>query len=409
MNDPASMLIRFIQTDGPVRISGCPELLDYLAVILPFWTYDVVSEQQNKDPIFLTISKQRGQYRIEGPYRDETKLRKDPVDVACALVSQLARAGLRAHPGWLCCHTAAVSINNKLVLLPGIRRTGKSTLTACLTALGVRVFTDDYLPIEVSRDGVPMGISSGISPRLRLPVPREFSENMKGYFDRNMAISGWQYGYLKMDETTLGSRGEQEPFGAIVLLERSDTGNTSFEAASTSEVLRRMLIQNFAREQNADRILQVLNFLASKLPLYKLRYSNAEHAASLMVSTFKDGAGLTTEVARMTHVPDVSLSALGTAAKSPVNFDLPVTRAKTASELAVDDQRFVVDAHGYAVHQLNPISGAVWMALDSPITAAQIIDMFCAAFPDETREKLTRDITWVLRVFAARRLLVQAV
>lgn len=408
MNDPASMLIRFIQTDGPVRITDCPELLEYLAVILPFWNYDVVSEQRNTDPVFLTISKQNGQYLIEGPYRDETKLRKDPVDVTCALVSQLARAGLRAHPDWLCCHTAAVSINNKLVLLPGIRRTGKSTLTACLTALGVRVFTDDYLPIKVTRDGIPMGISSGISPRLRLPVPHEFSSKMRSYFDRNMAISGWQYGYLKMDETTLGSRGEQEPFGAIVLLERCDTGDSSFKTASTSEVLRRMLIQNFAREQNADRILQVLNFLTSKLPLYKLRYSNAEDAARLMVNTFKDGAGLATEVARMTHVPDVSLSALGATAKPPVDFDLPVTRAKTATELEVDDQRFVVDANGYAVHQLNPISGAVWMALDNPITAAQIIDMFCAAFPGETREKLTRDITWVLRVFAARRLLVQA-
>ncbi len=366
-----------------------------------------MAEPQDSPPPFLTISKQDGKYLLQGPYLEQTKLRHDPVDVTCALVSQLARAGLRAHPHWLCCHTAAVSFAGKLVLLPGIRRTGKSTLTACLAARGMRIFTDDYLPIEVTDDGIPMGISSGISPRLRLPVPSEFSTATTDYLNQNIAVEGWQYGYLKMDKDTLGFRGEQMPIGAIVLLEREDGLATSLNSASKSEVLRRMLIQNFARTQNADRILQILNFLTSKVPLYKLRYSNADQAAHKLVRTFGTGDGLAAQVAKMTHVPDVSLSAIDHPSGASVDFGKAVTRAKTATELSVDDQRFIVDAQGFAVHQLDPISGAVWIAIETPVTAAQIIEMFCAAFPDQDRDQITRDITWVLRVFAARRLLIQ--
>jgi hypothetical protein len=194
-----------------------------------------------------------------------------------------------------------------------------------------------------------------------------------------------------------------------VLLDRSDNTETELSSANKSEVLRRIIIQNFARTQHADRILQILNFLASTVPLYKLSYSNAESAARELKRAFEGGDGLAEKVLGMSHLPDVTRDDPDQMSSEAIDFERPIMRAPTASELLVDDQRFVVDAQGFAIHQLNPISGAVWTALETPTTRQDIFDMFGTAFPDQSPEKIENDIGWVLRVFAARRLLQQAV
>ncbi len=102
----ALLRLRFIQTDGPVILRDCPELLDYLSLILPFWDYGFEPEPQVGEIPFLTISKQGDDYFLEGPY-----LPQPTVSVACAVSARPPRSGwLKPGPkSALGCHTPSAS------------------------------------------------------------------------------------------------------------------------------------------------------------------------------------------------------------------------------------------------------------------------------------------------------------
>ena len=406
---PETRLIQFIQSDAPIAVEGCPEVLDHLRRVLPFWPFEELDHAETDAEPFLTIRHSENRYHLTSPYLDAPKVIRDAVDVACSVAAQLAQSGNRAHPDWLCCHTAAVEFSGQLVMLPAIHKTGKSTLTACLAAMDHRIFTDDYLPISVDDAGLIHGISSGIAPRLRLPVPEDFSDTLKAYFAAHMAVKGWQYGYLSMTPETLGKRGDRRPIGAVVLLDRDTEGNTltSIEPASQADVLRRLIIQNFAREGNAARALKILHFISDTVPLYSLRYSNAEDAAKTLSAYFAGGQNLAE--APVPFAGDLGAALPETYANPGSAIDLaqPVARSPDVTDIAVEDQRFVVDHKGYAIHHLDAMSGAVWTAIETPQTAAKVTDMFAHAFPDQDRTLIAKDIERTLRQFAARGLVVQ--
>ena len=406
---PDQILIHFHGTDAPVCLTGCPELLDYISPTAPYWPYTVTHGPQSGAAPFMIIEGCDTRYRARVGSDGKVRRYKDPIDVMCAIIAELAWSGLRANPDWLCVHGAALEFAGKLVLFPNTRRAGKSTLTACLSAGGNRVYTDDFLPIELDRRGVPMGIASGVGPRLRLPYPDNFSPEMQAFFKANIVVPGHQYGYLRLDRETLASRGERLPFGAIVLLDRKGDAPCELVPATTAEVLRRIIIQNFARAQDANRILKILHFITSNVPLYTLRYSNGEEAATVLKQAFDGGQGLSREDACFEE-PAALLDPLrNTPEIARVDLDLPIKRADTTTELVVDDHRFVVDGFGYAIHQMDHISGAVWNILENPIELREVVELFCAAFPDQPREQIEREITRVVKAFSKKRLLRQAV
>ena len=403
-----TVLLRFIGTAAPVELSGCPELRGYIRSILPHWPAEESRAREGCVPPFLTIDKADGKYRLSSVFMEREKSYRDPVDAICSLVVELAWASLRSNPDWLCVHGAAVEFKGRLVLFPSARKAGKSTLTACLAAAGNQIFTDDFLPIDIAAGGTAQGISCGVAPRLRLPLPEDFTPRALRFLTENMTVSGRRYGYLGAEKISLARHGDRLPFGAIVLLERSEDSPTGLCEAGLAEVLKRIILQNFSRAQDAARILRVLHYIASSVPLFRLSYASAEQAAELLNREFRGWPDPVPAPQTFREEPQ-RRDPLNSEVR-PVEVDLNgrLVRCATAGELSVEDRRFIVDSRGYAIHQLDAISGAVWTSLEQPVSGAEIADMFRQAFPEQPAAQLQRDINNVLSKFAERGLIRQA-
>lgn len=397
--------IRFADTDAPLDLIGCPELVDLAPHTLPYWPFARSEDGSDDEAPFMSVEKIGDAYHVRATVRDKEKIYRDPIDVMCYMIAELAWAGLRANPDWLCVHGAAVEFSGKLVLFPNTKRAGKSTLTACLSACGNRVFTDDFLPVSVDGDGTPKGIASGVGPRLRLPFPKDFSARFRDFFNATITAPGQRYGYLRLDRRELAPRGERLPFGAIVLLDRTEGSGCELLPASKADVLSRIIVQNFARAQDASRILRVLHYIVSHAPLYTLRYSSAEDAAGELTRHFARWPENSDPAPPFEEPQANSNPVEGSAGSKGIDLQTALVRCPTATELLVEGQRFIVDSQGYGIHRLDPISGSIWTALAQPALASDIIEMFRVAFPDEPVERLTDDVTRLLRSFAAKGLI----
>jgi coenzyme PQQ synthesis protein D (PqqD) len=60
------------------------------------------------------------------------------------------------------------------------------------------------------------------------------------------------------------------------------------------------------------------------------------------------------------------------------------------------------------IHHLNRMAAAVWRAFAEPRTAEELIALFRAAFPDEPRRSIAKDVADTVAFLAARKLIVRA-
>ena len=175
--------VRFLGTDGPVVFRDASQVTELLPELFSKWQYE--PEGQTNDAPCLDLSFTEGKFHISSQMLDAPKSISDPLNAGCTLIAELAWARVRHEADLLCFHGAAIEFDGSLVLFPNKRRAGKSTLTACLAAEGHRVFTDDYLPLRSGEGGWMSGIANGAAPRLRLPIPDEFSPELKHWLARH--------------------------------------------------------------------------------------------------------------------------------------------------------------------------------------------------------------------------------
>ncbi|MCK4713423.1 MAG: hypothetical protein KAT26_11150, partial [Marinosulfonomonas sp.] len=149
-----------------------------LPTVFPNWPHKILSISQTG---FASVTLESGKYTITSPFMEKPITFSDPANTLCALIVELAWARLRENPKHLCFHGAAVEFAGRLLIFPSTRRAGKSTLIVALAAAGKRVFTDDFLPLEIASDRQVLGVSSGIAPRLRLPVPAQIGRKAVNY------------------------------------------------------------------------------------------------------------------------------------------------------------------------------------------------------------------------------------
>ncbi len=403
----AQLTLGFADTDGVMRLEAAEPLLSLLRGIMPYWPISVTS--RDMEP-FLTVTGGGKGYRLSSPFMDKPVTYPDPVDAVCAIIVELAWAHLRAREELLCLHGAGVDIGGNLVVIPSTRRAGKSTLVACLARLGHRVLSDDFLPLRIAEDGRPMGIASGIRPRVRLPLPDAFSAEMTAFAARGAAIENRRYRYLDLPAGQLAARGAEMPVGAIVVLDRRETGPAALSEMNRAEALKVLVRQNFSRALNGGNILQLMHFLAMKAPAYMLSYADAEEAARLLSDDF--AAARFPELAvpqslrqRFTeNRPDLETGRISEGYDPEARY----VQAEGIRAVQVDDRHFLSDEAGFGIFELNETSGAVWTALKTPTCAAEITDLFEVAFPDVPRDRIAADIDRVLRHLAWGNLLRRA-
>ncbi|NNK58698.1 MAG: hypothetical protein HKP44_15450 [Desulfofustis sp.] len=199
------------------------------------------------------------------------------MDAVCDLTVDLIHAFVTDHPGYLCLHSAAALFGQGLFLFPSTYRSGKSTLSLHLAFNGVPLFTDDALPVITETNE---GMATGLYPRLRLPLPDSVSPDFRSYIRQRAVLRNNRYCYVALDHTEQLRLGTTATIAGIVLLDLNLGGDeTILERTGRKEVIKEIILRNFARQNKAIDIVERIYTIVEKADCYKLTYSDPNHAA----------------------------------------------------------------------------------------------------------------------------------
>lgn len=395
--------IRFLGTDGPVLFEDAGQVVSLLPEIFCNWTFEHLAPLPSE--ACLRMSFNGGKFHFASDIYGATKTASDPLNAACTLVAELAWARIRHEPGLLCFHGAAIEFDGTLVLFPNKRRAGKSTLTACLAAQGSRVFTDDYLPLRLEQDGRMSGVANGAAPRLRVPLPDDFSKDLQDWVALHEGPKNRQYLYLTLDDGQLAAHGETLPVSSIILLDRMDEPTPPrLEPVDSPEILRRLIYQNFSRSMNPARVLAMICNLTDMSNCLRLTYSNAEEAAFFLQSSAFDPTKQTG--AQPSAVPEDSPAVLTT--DNGRLQSCAYVRNPAVYERRYGGEVFAASADGPGLHHFDGVTTGIWNLLSEPITREEISDTLAAAFPGEPKEELTQAVNKIMQTMLKHRLIVEA-
>ena len=125
--------------------------------------------------------------------KSEPVFHKTAVNAMCDPIALLPYGEAADHPDLLTLHAAAVVIDGQAVLLPAVRRGGKSVMTAALAARGAAVYSDDVVGVTARARAPLRALAAGIAPRLRLPLPDGISPEFAAFGAAHKAPENGQY------------------------------------------------------------------------------------------------------------------------------------------------------------------------------------------------------------------------
>lgn len=380
---------------GPcIRLVNAQTLLPVLQAAMPGWPLTPCPLEPNK-PDICVWQQEKGFWQRAPALPKDGMWLETPVSTACSVIADVSGAFLRKNPDVIGLHCGAAEIDGQLIIFPESHRAGKSTLTCAFAAAGYRIFGDDV--VALTSQG--RGVSLGIAPRLRLPLPKSLAPELHDFIGQHKGPSDERYGYVALDETLLASHGEQCPISAIVLIDRDD-GVTSPELTSLQhgEGLWRLLKQNFADTLSDQQLIDKFWPMVQRMPCFLLRYSDAYEAAAFVGRDLK--AALHAQPSTYT-VPSQAAAMPESAALD--RGDKRYWRARqTAHEYPLGDELFVIVEEGGAIHRMNVTSRAAWALLQhEALTIEALSQTLVAFFMPVSLEQVRKDMAELLGQFLA--------
>lgn len=402
-----SSYLHFAGLNGTIALEDAGALKPFLSDVLRKWPHTYEPTPLAKP--FVTIRPYVGEkWSLVLEEVPDAPRHWNAVNVICDLVAEMAWERLRSEPTLLCLHAAAAEFDGRLVVLPNARRAGKSTLAAALGRLGHRLFTDDVLPIRLDKTSkVFLGVANGVAPRIRLPLPRDFSDELLSWLDEDPGPSNSQYKYLL--NCPIASGGETTPLGAIIILDRQDSPcPPSVCEIPVEEALATLIAQNFARTLHAGSILNSINAVAKDLPTFRLTYHNGEEAAAFL--TKHDAFQELPEATQSGSDPHDRQAPLEELGQTAPTFDASrrYVQVRGVTESHAGTDHFLADGTGLAIHRLNAGSAAIWRLFEAPIALDEVVDVLAAAFDEVDVDQISSDTEHLMRTLAATRLIVLA-
>ncbi len=277
------MILSFAGLIRPVALIGCDEFAGHIGAVLRGWQIEQLAENAAADDAVITVRNTDDGYSRTSRWLSEPAIYRHPVDAACDFVVDLMRAYAADNSSLLCLHCAAARLKDGLVIFPSTYKAGKSVLSAHLAAAGMRLFTDDVLPIETTTNHA---WAPGILPRLRLPLPDDSSPEFRQFVDRHKGPRSDRYLYLALGEAALAPLGETAPIRGVVLLDREENAATDISPVGADEILQRTILRNFARNLSGLETLDRLHAIVDRAECFNLRYSSSEDAVAALVDCF---------------------------------------------------------------------------------------------------------------------------
>ncbi len=388
-------LISFDGLSRPVALVGCDELLEIFDAVVKGWRH-VPASADAGEPV-ITITADGPEYLIDGPV-DDPFYEDTGVSAVCSFIVDFVHSYILDNPDLLCLHCGAAEIAGRLVVFPSATRAGKSTLISRLSGAGVRVFTDDLLPITPDDRG--MGL--GIAPRLRLPLPEIASEPFRRFVVDHAGPDDPDYLYLDLPTEVHATHGETAPLGAVVLLQREAGARAELLPAATGQSLKHLIVQNLARDGAATAMIDRLHAIVSALPCFTLRYSDLDEAAELLKSRFADWEALSDEEAgEAPHPapPAIADEHLPARMEGPRSVAIDGARYSQTAGVqlrVVDGHLFLADAEDRAVFHLNTTGAGIWNLLENAASHAEAVDVLGVAFPNVDRTAIAHNVAEVM-------------
>jgi hypothetical protein len=177
--------LRCLGFDWSVR-SNDPALLRYVT-----WLYDACSTGAAPAHHFVVRRRTASSNASTTVYRDGTAVvRHVPPGLAVARLVWEVNQGVVAEPdNRLLLHAAAAAQDGAVVVLPGPRGAGKSTLVAALVDAGLRYVTDEAVAIEPSTLGIepypkPIALDrdAPVLAHLNVPIPEGLDSGVEQRF-----------------------------------------------------------------------------------------------------------------------------------------------------------------------------------------------------------------------------------
>lgn len=271
-------LFRFSRIGRPIAFDGCADLIESIAARLHGWDVAPWRAKVGEAPVpVITVSVRNGAFVLRSDTIDGEEVYGSTVNIVCAFMAELIMAYGTIDPALLLLHAGAVELAGHLIVYPAKGKTGKSTLTAQLARRGVRVFSDDVVPVNL-RTG--QGQSLGIEPRMRLPLPKEgLAHETRAWVETHMTLSGRHMGYVGLARRGPGSLaplGEERPIGAFVQLVRVAGALPDLAPCPRTEIMQLLIGQNFGTGLPAPEMVICFKELVERTPSYRLRYGNCE-------------------------------------------------------------------------------------------------------------------------------------
>lgn len=346
------------------------------ASVLRGWSRGPTPLSGARRPADIRIVRSAGVYRWHGrtltkPVVWQQRAPSTTMGVICDLHDVLFDWFLGRNPDHLCLHAAAIEVGEGLVLIPSIGKAGKSTLSIAMAGLGNRVFADDVMALEPKRDH---GMAFGVVPRLRMPLPERIGARYRRFLGRRTGPSNANWVYADLRDGEIAPFGATAPIKAIVFLDRRAEGPARLAPVDNDQVLRELVLQNFAQGVAPLAAFDRLLKLARQADCKRLVFSDTNEAARLLSRVYRG--------------------------KSPAETRKGGARLRQSGvERQLGDALFLISQRQNAVLGLSPTAAAIWRQIARGRSRRVVDALFQSAFPEVEFGQVAADIDNAYRTF----------
>ena len=396
------MLLKFDTMCRPVQLARGLKVLPHLMRVFAGWPYREVPKVGNPG-VLLNILHDEGRYVLEAPWLRGRLHYGDAADLAQGLATHVARGWFLEHPGLLWLDAAAVAFGDQIVVFVGGPRSGKSLLAASLAVSGNPVFADSILP--VSPDG-QQGMSLGMAPRLKLPLPEELQDPLRGLVEGQMESGSDSVGYLQPRDGSIAPFGRTARIRAFVTLDRSVSSAATLSPSSSGKLLKRLLLNSFGEGMTADELLEKVQIAVGDAPCFRMTWSDPQEAVNALRARF---AIWRTPIAE--NEDQAKNQPKRKARRRPSGPRIPAGRQfrhrNGLTERLVDADLFLVNPGGQTIYHLNGLGAGLWRLLDGTHGLDDVVTVLKEAFPNADSNSIESDVKTLVGDLADRGLLIE--
>jgi len=388
------MYIYFDAIKNPIHLVQCPELLAFIKKNLSGWSIRVSSKADPHHKPIITIQKTPNGYSRKSNWLDEPKVYKHPVEAVCDFFIDLMYAYLAENQNFLCLHCAAVKFGSELYLFPSTYGAGKSTLAVALAKEGAQIFSEDVLPLDLETGEC---IASGIRPRLRNPLPEEFSDDFKNFVEVHTSLESRQFRYLDFLEDMLAPFGARGKISRIYVIDRvPDLKEPVEDVIAADQILKRIIQRNFSHAAPATSTLTFFLDMIEKLECRILKYPNTEAAAAYLKQKISTSRSIPNHLAPLLVDPPVKAKPRRDGKNAPVddlsNSDEVLYQQSSGIFIrAVEESVFLVGPENETLYCLDGLGGPIWNILEEPISISGVALLISEAFPETPIATIKQD------------------